>query len=686
MPDTLLNRGVIMRRLWLFTAFILICLSGVSPAEARKVALIIGNGAYANTSPLSNPVNDARIVADAARRAGFDDVTVALNLTANAFQLALRDFRAKANGAEVAMVYYAGHGIEGQGKNWLIPVDAQLESTYDLPYEAIHIDRVMESLSGAKVRMVVLDACRNNPFGRSWQSGTRSVPNGLAGIDVDDVLVIYAAAPGQTAADGTGTNSPFALSLAKRLDQPDLPLQLLGGTVRDDVLAATGGNQRPFVSASITGTPVYLVPRGVVAVAPVAAPPPPVSASPAAPSVSRSALDGLTWKGAVAANTISGYSAYLSEFPEGQYAREAGDRISKLLRPGETISIAVKPQLPEPQAAAAQQAAPLPPSPKPQDAPPIVRSAPVPSASDRTEPAPQIVQDSAKPSLEVAYAFPMAMEPPLPNLPAAPGLTDEGYPNCRNDYQKIAMPFDKAADANRCIVLLDQYQASVLAPFTQKMIDHQNSISAIFTQNVAGQMKYTQKSRDQFFDQMMQEHRDSNPEGTNMAIYRQIEARYQSDREHLQDRFCFYTGCGKYSQQVATDAPNDQAAIANRLSAPDPCKTAGGKSGKVNQAIFIGMLPAELACKLDGGEQAQAMRATNEALRVEQLGAIATWESRTREGVSGSSTIISVINKSAGEKCMTIADALMIDGSETQVAKQLCRVPGSENYALASNE
>ncbi len=306
-----------MTRFWpiILTALLLIA---PSAAEARKVALVIGNSDYANTSRLANPVNDIRIIAASARQAGFDDVTIAADLSVNDFQKAMRDFRAKADGADVAMVYFAGHGIEAQGKNWLIPTDAQLKSDLDLPYEAINLDRLMESVSGAQIRMVVLDSCRNNPFGRSWRSGTRAVVNGLAGVEADDVLVIFAAAPGQTAADGTAGNSPFATSLAKRLPQPDVPVQLLGGLIRDDVLAATGGSQRPFVSASITGTPVYLVPR----------------AGPTAPKPSgdRSGLEELLWKGALAENNVRGFSAYLAEFPAGKYAGEAGDKIGQLLK------------------------------------------------------------------------------------------------------------------------------------------------------------------------------------------------------------------------------------------------------------------------------------------------------------------------------------------------------------------
>lgn len=307
-----------MMRFWLVTLTALFLLAP-SAAEARKVALIIGNGDYANTSRLVNPANDIKIIAASAKQAGFDDVTIAADLAVNDFQKAMRDFRAKADGAEVAMVYYAGHGIEAQGKNWLIPTDAQLKSDLDLPYEAINLDRLMESVSGAQIRMVVLDSCRNNPFGRSWRSGTRAVVNGLAGVEADDVLVIFAAAPGQTAADGTSGNSPFATSLAKRLPQPDMPVQLLGGLIRDDVLRATAGSQRPFVSASITGTPVYLVPRTAPAAAPAA-------------SGDRSALEELLWKGATAENSVRAFSAYLAEFPSGKFAGQATGNIDRLMK------------------------------------------------------------------------------------------------------------------------------------------------------------------------------------------------------------------------------------------------------------------------------------------------------------------------------------------------------------------
>ncbi|MGB5725002.1 MAG: caspase family protein [Parasphingorhabdus sp.] len=294
-----------------------------SSVEAKKVALIIGNAEYQNTSPLENADNDANLVAEAAKKAGFDEVIVALDQTVDDFRQTLRRFREQADGADVALVYYAGHGLEGQGENWLVPTDAELNSSFDLPFETINLNRLMETVSGAQVRVVVLDACRNNPFANSWRAGSRAVARGLAGIDVDDVLVIYAAAPGQTASDGDGANSPFAVSLAARLPEADLPLQLLGGSVRDDVLKATGGKQRPFISASITGTPVYLAPRTPVqAAAPGAA---------ASAGVNQAELEGITWRGALATDSVSAFSTYLSLFPSGENAPLAAARISALL-------------------------------------------------------------------------------------------------------------------------------------------------------------------------------------------------------------------------------------------------------------------------------------------------------------------------------------------------------------------
>lgn len=226
---------------------------------AKRVALVIGISKYVATKPLKNPVNDAALVARSLEQADFQTVT-ATDLTTEAFKDKLHEFHDMAQGADIAIVYYAGHGIGAKGTNWLIPSSAELHSAYDLDNEAIPLDRVVESTHGARLRMVILDACRNSPFGRNWASETRAVTVGLADQHYDDILILYSAEPGSEATDGTGSDTPFASALAEHILDADLPIQLLGGKVRDGVLGATNGAQRPYFSGSVTGDPIYLIP------------------------------------------------------------------------------------------------------------------------------------------------------------------------------------------------------------------------------------------------------------------------------------------------------------------------------------------------------------------------------------------------------------------------------------------
>ncbi len=263
--------GDMMKRIWQLVLIVLamcvalpaLAIDGPETASSktgRRVALIIANGKYGTVGSLANPANDAKLVADSLKRAGFSSIIVRPDQKLADLTAALRDFRALATGADVALVYYAGHGIENDGHNFLIPVDARLASAEDLKYEAIDLSLVLETIGGAKVRMVLIDACRVNPFASKWQAaGRRTASSGLARLEVDDVLVLFAAAPGQVAADGNASNSPFAASLARRLAEPGLPVQLMGNKIRDDVIAATTGGQRPFVNASMSGELYYLV-------------------------------------------------------------------------------------------------------------------------------------------------------------------------------------------------------------------------------------------------------------------------------------------------------------------------------------------------------------------------------------------------------------------------------------------
>lgn len=296
-------------------------------AQAKRVALVIGNGAYVTAGRLANAQNDMNLVGAALKQAGFTTVITRTDLSTQTFQKALREFQTQADGAEVALIYYAGHGIEAKGVNWLIPVDATLADERALPYEAIDTNLALEAVAGARVRILLLDACRDNPFGRSWKAGTRSVTRGLARVEADDVLIVFAAAPGERAADGSGTNSPFAEAVARAVPKPGVPVQLLGGVIRDDVMSATGQQQRPFVSASMTGEPFFLV--GAAA--------PAVAAASTAP-VENPELTN--WKSAERLNTAAAYQAYLAQYPDGAYAAMAKAAITTLNGPPQQVALA----------------------------------------------------------------------------------------------------------------------------------------------------------------------------------------------------------------------------------------------------------------------------------------------------------------------------------------------------------
>ena len=223
-----------------------------------RVALVVGNSTYAHIGRLPNPDNDARDMSAALRRLGFE-VTTELDADRVELTEALRAFTRQSAGADVSLVFYAGHGIEMDGVNYLVPVDAQLERDVDVRFETVTVDDLLVSTSGASLRLVILDACRNNPLARSMQrtAATRTVSGGsFADLNEDllgdETLVAYAAAAGTTAADGRGRNSPYTAALLSHLETP-LEIGLLFRRVRAQVLAATNGAQRPHEYQSLVG-------------------------------------------------------------------------------------------------------------------------------------------------------------------------------------------------------------------------------------------------------------------------------------------------------------------------------------------------------------------------------------------------------------------------------------------------
>ena len=253
------------RALWrgaVQAAALLLALGSVlAPAAATaagRVALVVGNSAYAHIGALPNPGNDAADVGAALRRLGFE-VTVARDADRAALNDALRAFTRRSAGADVALVFYAGHGMEMDGVNYLLPVDARLERDTDVRFETVSLDDVLAVTEGAALRLVILDACRNNPLSRSMQRtrASRRVSRGSFGdlnedLLGDETLVAYAAAAGTTADDGEGRNSPFTSALLAHLEQP-LEILTLFRRVRAGVLAATDGRQRPHEYQSLVG-------------------------------------------------------------------------------------------------------------------------------------------------------------------------------------------------------------------------------------------------------------------------------------------------------------------------------------------------------------------------------------------------------------------------------------------------
>jgi uncharacterized protein with WD repeat len=236
----------------------------ITPAPDRRVALVIGNSAYRNVQHLANPSNDAELIGAALRRTGIEDVTVAHDLDREGMVAALKAFARKADAADWAVIYYAGHGIEIGGTNYLIPVDAKLETDRDVPEEAISLEQLQTKLAGAhKLKLIVLDACRNNPFASQMKMtvAKRSVVRGLTRFEpTGATLVVYAAKEGTTAVDGDGKDSPFALSFAKRIVERGVEINMAFRFVRQDVLVTTGSQQEPFVYGSLPPENFYFVP------------------------------------------------------------------------------------------------------------------------------------------------------------------------------------------------------------------------------------------------------------------------------------------------------------------------------------------------------------------------------------------------------------------------------------------
>jgi hypothetical protein len=297
-------------------------ISAASSAHAEKrVALVIGNSAYAKVSALPNPANDAKALGELLTNAGLDVVVTKTDLDLTSMRRTLREFADLARDADVVIVFYAGHGIEVNGINYLVPVDAVLERDIDVEDETISLDRITRIIEPARhLRMVILDACRDNPFasGMKRTIANRSIGRGLAQVDVSgvaDTLVAFAAKAGSTAADGDGAHSPFTAALLRHLATPGLDVRLALGRVRDDVVATTGGRQEPFVYSSLGGAEVALASETKSAA---------IAVAPASESAAQ------VWTETKNTQNPALLEMFIDRFGDGFYAALARDRLEEL--------------------------------------------------------------------------------------------------------------------------------------------------------------------------------------------------------------------------------------------------------------------------------------------------------------------------------------------------------------------
>ena len=317
------------RRRAVFAVVVLLALGpGIAPSMANaagRVALVVGNSAYAAIGELPNPGNDAADISAALGRLGFA-VTTVRDADRAGLNEALRLFARESAGADAAVVFYAGHGLEVDGVNYLVPVDARLERDTDVEYEALSLDRVLRATAGAGLRVVILDACRNNPLARAMQrtGAARSVSRGSFGeLDEnllgDETLVAYAAAAGTTAADGTDRNSPYTAALLAYLEEP-LELSALFRRVRARVLEATEGAQRPHEYGSLLGEHYLGGASGPGSVT--------VADGPSA--AVRAQQENLFWQSIVNSTNPAEFEAYLRQYPTGAFRALATTRLAAL--------------------------------------------------------------------------------------------------------------------------------------------------------------------------------------------------------------------------------------------------------------------------------------------------------------------------------------------------------------------
>lgn len=283
----------------------------------KRIALVIGNGAYTSAPPLKNPPNDARDVAAALKALGFD-VTSGTNVNQRDMKRMIREFGLKLKGGGSGLFYYAGHGVQSKGRNYLIPVDANIQSEAEVEDSGVDAALVLNFMDDAQngLNIVILDACRNNPFARSF----RSASDGLAQVDAPTgTLIAYATAPGRVASDGTGQNGLYTSELLKQMQVPGVSITDMFMRVRAEVMKQTGNKQVPWEASSLVGSFYFS-----------GAPADSSSTKPVGSGIDASAFELSYWETIKNSQSADDFKAYLQKYPEGQFAALAKNRIASL--------------------------------------------------------------------------------------------------------------------------------------------------------------------------------------------------------------------------------------------------------------------------------------------------------------------------------------------------------------------
>lgn len=318
----------------IFITFTLLIVSITIANANGRYALVIGNSNYQAVSKLKNPQNDAADVSAAFKRLGFE-VTTANNLDFGAMRRELGKFNQRTIGAEMAVIFYAGHGIEVNKQNYLIPTDAELKTDSAISFETIPLELMTEAVSGAKgLKLVMLDSCRNNPFASQMKisNSKRSIGRGLAPVEPSiGTLVTFAAKEGTTADDGEGRNSPYTKALLEHLEEPGLEINFLFRKIRDSVLQETAGRQMPFTYGSLSGERIYLNNEPAESVA---------NDRFETSRSNKQQLELALWDAVKQSDNIEEIQSYLDQFPSGAFTVVARNKLAKLSNTEEKVTSA----------------------------------------------------------------------------------------------------------------------------------------------------------------------------------------------------------------------------------------------------------------------------------------------------------------------------------------------------------